>query len=453
MNTTKKEEFLLKQGRKQETIDFCKELKVPSQKFVWFCERIEKEKFNIKEEKFKEYIKKALKLLNRTNMYNQINSLEKLIRVADLNIETDEHENSRILHKFKNGNYIINLSAKELFLEGKEMSNCVADMSYDIINKKVAILALKDKKNKTLVHLQVNKFGFLEQHYSKANSAVNLEKWKYINDFFSTHKDEQFFEKVNSTKVDINYNVSHRSFNHIPIIEYFIPTKITNSILRPETLSVDEFYHIKDFVNTTTFDKKNKQKHLNKEELFDYLINFKNYINESIDKIFELIDVSHKNYFVLNDDIVYKIFNSKPLKVDEKISNIYNDYKQKMVIDYSTEAGDQIIDEREYEVGELNEEAYGLVEQIPNREEVAPIREIGEEEFYTLKNYEEKIEEKVDFVSHLKIDLTESEINSIENIINQTEQEEKFLTQTDEDDAGIHVNLGRNRLNRRFNRA
>jgi hypothetical protein len=336
MNTSKKEEFLLKQGRKQETIDFCKELKISTQKFVWFCERIEKENFNIKDENFKEYIKKTLKLLERTNVYNNVSSLEKLIRIADKYVETDEHELDRILYKFKDGNYIINLSSKELFLEGKEMSNCLGDIKCD--GKRIAILALKDKKHKTLVHLQINNLGFLEQHYSKANTAVNSKKWKYINEFFDIHKDEQFFEKINSTKINVNYNISNQTYNYIPIVEYFIPTKTTNSLFTLDKLRVNEKYHIKDFVNTTQFNiPLNKKDGLNKEELFSYLIDFKNYINKSIEDIVYLVNISHKNYYNLNNIIVQKIFNSRPPKVEEKILSISNNNisKPKMVVDYA----------------------------------------------------------------------------------------------------------------------
>jgi len=504
MNTTKKEEFLLKQGRKQETIDFCKDLKVPSQKFVWFCERIEKENFNIKDENLKEYIKKCLKLLERTNMYNHVSSLEKLIRYADKYIETDEHESDRILHKFKNGNYIINLSPKELHLEGKEMSNCVGDMAYGLIEKQISILALKDKKKKTLVHFQVNKFGFLEQHYSKANAAVNLEKWKYINEFFDLYKDEQFYEKINATKIDINYNVSERVHNFVPIVEYFIPTKTTNSIFEPEILKINETYHIKDFVNTTNFNFNNiKKQHLNKEEVFNYLNNFKNFINNSIDDIFELLNVSQKNYYNLNNDMIQKIFNSKPPKLDEKIANISSDYKPKMVIDYR-QMEEQM---EEMMTIPVREQAGGLVGNIGVRGVEGPLGEIEynhEEELEMLRRLaieppiaigrqadfnqagfnveedmceeqlleakepseemseecldemleaygheEKKITEKEeyvsDFVLKLKNDLTEKEIKSIESIINKIEEDESVLTKSSCDSEIVHVDLVRNR--------
>jgi hypothetical protein len=240
---------------------------------------------------------------------------------AEKYIETDEHENNRILHKFKNGNYIINLSPKELYLEGKEMANCIGDMTYGIIDKTISILALKDKKNKTLVHLQVNKLGFLEQHYSKANTAVSSERWKYINEFFDIYKDEQFSEKINSTNIDINYNISNQTHNFVPVVEYFIPTKVTNSIYAPEALKINETYHIKDFINTTQFDRFNKGKHLSKDELFDYLNDFKGYINKSIDNILDFVNISHKNYYNLNNTMSQKIFESKTPKIDEKISN------------------------------------------------------------------------------------------------------------------------------------
>lgn len=452
MNTSKKEEFLLKQGRKQETIDFCKELKISPQKFVWFCERIEKENFNIKDENFKEYIKKTLKLLERTNLYNNVSSLEKLIRIADRNIETDEHETKRIVHKFKNGYYIINLSPKELFLEGKDMSNCIGDMNYGIIDKAISILALKDKKNKTLVHLQVNKLGFLEQHYSKANTAVSSERWKYINEFFDIYKDEQFSEKINSTNIDINYNISNQTHNFVPVVEYFIPTKVTKSIFAPEALRINETYHIKDFINTTQFDRLNKGKHLSKDELFDYLNDFKGYINKSIDNILDFVNISHKNYYNLNNTMIQKIFESKTPKIDEKISNISNEYKPRMVIDYThAEVGYDLEEAAPmHENGDapLFRGAIGMMQQeipfIGNdiqeefegemmcEEEIADERpmnfEVNEEfkeEINLMKDLSSDILSKeVDFISQLKNDLTEKEIKSIETIIEQIESED-----------------------------
>lgn len=479
MNTSKKEEFLLKQGRKQETIDFCKELKISTQKFVWFCERIEKENFNIKDENFKEYIKKTLKLLERTNLYNNVSSLEKLIRIADRNIETDERETKRIVHKFKNGYYIINLSPKELFLEGKDMSNCIGDMTYGIVDKTISILALKDKKNKTLVHLQVNKLGFLEQHYSKANTAVSSERWKYINEFFDIYKDEQFYEKINSTNIDVNYNVSNQIHNFVPIVEYFIPTKVTNSIFIPESFKINETYHIKDFVNTTHFDKLNKGNHLSKEELFDYLSDFKSYINKSIDNILDFVNISHKNYYNLNNFMIHKIFESKPTKIDDKISNISSDYKPKMVIDYThgQEIGYDL--EAPVEMREVNEMplfAGALQEYRPRQEvheefmdnetqdeelmceeEIAYERPMNfdvseelkeeislasEKEDYRWGNINKKNEE-IDFVLQLKNDLTEKEIKSIETIIKQIERED--ISDECKISEPIHVNMAINR--------
>jgi len=431
MNTIKKEEFLLKQGRKQETIDFCKYLKVPSQKFVWFCERIEKENFNIKDESFKEYIKKCLKLLSRTNIYNHVSSLGGLIRSAEKNIETDEHEKNRILHKFKNGNYIISLSPKELFLEGKEMSNCVGDMTYGLMDNNIAILALKDKKNKTLVHLQVNKFGFLEQHYSKANAAVNLEKWKYINEFFDLYKDEQFFEKINATKIDVNYSVSERVYNHIPVVEYFIPTKTTNSIFSPELLNIIDSYHIKDFVNTTNFNKNIKKHHLNKEELFNYLNEFKSFINKSIDDIFDLINVSHKNYYNLNNNIIQKIFNSKPPKMDEKIANISSDYKPKMVIDYTQlEAMAMIAHEQN---DQMLERIAGHEGAIGFEGHIGAAGNIGVQDFgIPLENDEEvernSLEEEIQFnPNRFNVEIEGEDIMCEESLEEMPEMSEEYL--------------------------
>jgi hypothetical protein len=453
MNTSKKEEFLLKQGRKQETIDFCKELKISPQKFVWFCERIEKENFNIKDEKFKEYIKKSLKLLERTNLYNNLSTLERLIRIADKYVESDEHEINRILHKFKNGYYIINLSPKELFLEGKDMSNCIEDMSYSLIDKTISILALKDKKNKTLVHLQVNRLGFLEQHYSKANTAVNSEKWKYINDFFDIYKDEQFFEKINSTNIDVNYNVSNQIYNFVPIIEYFIPTKVTNSIFTPEALKINETYHIKDFVNTTHFDKLNKGKHLNKEELFNYLNDFKSYINKSIDNVLDFINISHKNYYNLNNFMIQKIFESKPIKIDDKILNISNNCKPKMVNDYTYMQELEVPGQANapfYEESILEEEmGYERPMNFDMSEEFEEFKEeislMSEKKFYNWQDINiNKKNEEIDFVLQLKKDFIKKEIKSIETIVKQIESEDAVNDYGENEPMYINLSIKNN---------
>jgi len=345
MITTKKQEFLLKNGRKQKTIDFCKDLKVESKHFVWICEKIEKEQFSIENEEFKKSFEKILILLNKTNRYNNIKSITKLIPLAERYVESKESVKSRILHKFKNGHFIINLSAKELFFEGLNMSNCINDLSGEVLDKKVGILALKDKEDKTLAHIQINKLGFLEQHYSKANTYISLENWKYIEEFFNLYKDESFFEIVNSTNIDVNYDISHRGYNFLPVIDYFIPTKFSSSISDLNKTSVDKKFYIKNFVNNERINSKTQS--LNKEGVFEYLSEFRNYINKSIDNMMDIIDITDKNYLVLKDEIIYKIFNSKPKNVEEKISfvDVDEEHCKKEVFDNGNFEMEQEMDE------------------------------------------------------------------------------------------------------------
>lgn len=435
MKTTKKEQFLLNQGRKQETIDFCKDLKVPNNRFVWFCERIEKEGFDIKSSNFKEQIKKTLKLLNRTNIFNDSDSLKELIYAADKFVETDENESSRILHKFKNGHYIINLSKKELFLEGEEMSNCVGGMT---INKKISILALKDKKNKTLVHFQVNNLGFLEQHYSKANSTVNLERWRYINEFFEIYKDKNFYEKISSIDLDINYRVKNESYNSLPVIEYFIPTMVTNSIFNSEEVKVNKVHYIKDFVNTNKINNNKKEQYLNKDGVVSFLNDFKKYINQSIEEVLEFINISDKNYYNLNDFMIQKIFNIKPPKLNEKISKITNEYQSKMIIDYQEERMEGVEpiryqEERveavpmrntyRHQQGVVEETLVALTTEEPMQQPMQPEREYINAEVVNegyLQSFVEHEEEKVceafeESESVLRVDLNENYTSLPEN--------------------------------------
>ena len=66
-NPTKKEQFLLKNGRKQETIDFCKKCGITQEHIVWFVDRVEKDKFDINQVDSTKLIKKVFKSILRDN--------------------------------------------------------------------------------------------------------------------------------------------------------------------------------------------------------------------------------------------------------------------------------------------------------------------------------------------------------------------------------------------------
>lgn len=332
-NPTKKEQFLLKNGRKQETIDFCKKCGITQEHIVWFVDRVEKDKFDINQVDSTKLIKKVFKSILRDNKLKEIGNLIKLIEYVDRFFEDDENVKSRILHSFDDKFHIINLTQKELNMEGQDMRNCVGDKDSEVKNKEYAILALRDEKEKTVCHFQVERNGSLSQHYGKANSTVKSKYWKYIIEFFKKYEDVNFVNEINKSQTSIKYtvNIKEREYNSLPIVESFLPTSYVVPLFRENDKQIISVKFLKDFVNTNDFNESIENSNI--EEVKNYLDKYKEYLNKSIDDLYNMVKESSENYLVLSDEIIKKIFGKVFMKPNEKNISIISN-QDKMILSY-----------------------------------------------------------------------------------------------------------------------
>lgn len=332
-NPTKKEQFLLKNGRKQETIDFCKKCGITQEHIVWFVDRVEKDKFDINQADSIKSIKKVFKSILRDNKLKDIGNLLKLIQYVDRFFEDEESVKSRILHSFEDKFHVINLTSKELNMEGQDMRNCVGDKDAEVKNKQYAILALKDEKGKTVCHFQIERNGSLSQHYGKANSTVKSKYWKYIVEFFKKYEDVNFVNEINKSQTSIKYtvNIKDRKYNSLPIVESFIPTSYNVPLFRENDKKIISVKFIKDFVNTNDFNESIQNSNI--EEVKNYLDRYKEYLYKSIDDLYNMVKDSSENYFVLSDEIIKKIFGKVYMKPNEKNISIISN-QDKMILSY-----------------------------------------------------------------------------------------------------------------------
>lgn len=299
---------------------------------VWFVDRIEKDNFKINSHNSKEKIKILLELFKRTKGYKEkFNNIFDAIEYAEKNIEYESSVNSRILHKFSDGHYFINLTEKELGFEAFQMSNCVSEMSYSLRNKIKALIALKDSKHKTVCHIEIDRAGTLCQHYQKANMPVSFKRWEYINEFFKKYEDKEFYQKIKNSNLQNLYSINRSNFNNLPTINSIFPTKYSTSIFDSENKEFSSFIFLKEYSNTNTY-KFDKNKRMNIKEIEEELNNFKNYINKSLDEIILSIKNTKENYFVLSDEIIKKIYGKIFFDKNEKIEFIINSEKYPMIL-------------------------------------------------------------------------------------------------------------------------
>lgn len=326
MNLKNKEKYLLSQGRKQETIDFVKSCKVPKDDFVWFVTRIEKDNIDLDStdlDELKENISKTLKLFNRYNEFRNLNSINQAFRIANQIYESDSDIESRKLHKFKDGHYILNLSYKELPLEGKFMANCVSDYSGSVKNKETCILAIKNKKNKTICHFQIGKHGDLIQYYSKANSTVKFDVWGYINDFFKAHEDKEIKKLLKDRNVPILYSYAKME-GQPPTFSMEMPIKKDLNLITGQE-SYSNVIELKKFnLNMLSNDllKFKHKSNVSNQEVIDFLDEYENTLLESLREMRNVIKKSEGNIFVLNNDIIEKCFN-KTIAINDKFISLF----------------------------------------------------------------------------------------------------------------------------------
>lgn len=322
MKLTSKEEHLIKSGKKMETIKFCRNLKVPKEHLFWFVDKIEKENFPIKSNTFKSDISLVLKMFEKNKKIKESSrTLRQAILRAKQFVETNENENLRILKRFDDGFYIINLSYKELYFEGKSMRNCLPNMLDSVKRKDIAILALKNSKSKTICHIQIGKNGNLEQHYQFANSNVNLNTWKYINEFFYVNKSLEFDKIIKEKNIQKLYNI--RPTNTGCLITSQIPIESKVSFFESENDKKEKFKTIPlKTHNYSDYNVKNSNlNQINYEEALAYLEDYRIQMIKRLEEIKKSLQISKENLFILNDNMYQKIF-GKNIDAIKRFNNI-----------------------------------------------------------------------------------------------------------------------------------
>lgn len=310
---TKKEDFLVKGGKSLDTINFCKNLKVPKEHLVWFVDRIEKESFPIKSEKSKEYVALVLKMFSKDKKTKlKSKTLSQAIFRACQMVETDDSESNRVLHKFPDGHYIIQITHKEAHFEGQSMRNCMSSKAVEIRNKDIAVLALKNKSSKTLSHIQIGKFGNMEDHFNFANSPVNFNCWKYINKFFEENKSLSFDKKLKDNGLNKIYSINqhHEGLtvsSRLPYekrVSFFDKSSEGDSLEKFNSIFLKEHKYFHKI-------KTNKKRLTNIEETISYIENEKKIMLNSFQELENALHLSKNNFFILNEKMYYTIFGKK----------------------------------------------------------------------------------------------------------------------------------------------
>ncbi len=366
MTTNKKENFLIKSGRSIETINFCNKINVNQKDIVWLVNRIEKEynKISLNSDDrtttiFKNNIEKVVRYLDLSSVshknFIKKRGLQNAIKEANKNLEDQLSVQSRILHKFNDGCFIINLTHKELGFESIKMNNCLSDYRKVVENKSVCILALKNKNSKTICHLEIDKNGCITQAFEKGNKELKYETFNYIQDFFKIYEDKNIYKKIKKLGLSTLYSIDlNRTNNNIPIVESFFPTKLSKSVLDEDEISIDldSCKKIRNYVNSKVCSE-----YLDKGDMKDVvekLEEYKKYIENNINNMILSIEKSHDNFFILNDEIIEKIYQKKPKSITLKLKEII---ERKSIINENT--FDNTTPEEPYR---LNEEFPHLVQ-------------------------------------------------------------------------------------------
>lgn len=363
MRLTSKEEYLIKNGKKMETIKFCRSLKVPKEHLFWFVDKIEKENCIIESKAFKSNVSLVLKMFEKNKkLKDSTKTLKQAILRAQQFVETNEDESLRILKRFDDGCYIINLSYKELYFEGKSMRNCLPNMLDIVKRKEIAILALKNAKSKTICHIQVGKNGNLEQHYQFANSNVNLNTWKYINEFFCVNKSLEFDKILKEKNIQKLYNI--QTIDGECLITSQIPIESKVSFFESKNSKKENFKTIPLKVhNYSNYNVKNRNlTQINYEEALDYLEDYKIEILKKLEEIQKSLQISKENLFILNDNMYQKIF-GKNIDAIKRFNNIiesHNEETKTCEAPYRLEENMDLFDN----FPEVEEEAIDLQEDV-----------------------------------------------------------------------------------------
>lgn len=205
MVSQKKIDFFVQSGYDAQLIDTLVSFGVDKQ-LLWFLSQYRKHKFDIVEEnirlvnryletpKLRRNNEKLVKKASINESQESETYMEALNAAKIMKAEEDRKE-ANILYRYANGYTMSMLEPQDLAEEAEMMANCVlSHFSGHVKNKAVAILALKNRNNKTVGHIEIKRNGLIGQNFAKANSELNKFQWNLVLEFF----------RNNSKNVDTN---------------------------------------------------------------------------------------------------------------------------------------------------------------------------------------------------------------------------------------------------------
>lgn len=312
----------------KEIVELVEECTDDPEYLEWLSVKINKENLIDKydREKLKNIINTIIDYCNKSYVTSSFRNKT----IYEMFIYAKEQENLlknkelRVLHKFDDGHYIINLMSEELIEEGEYMSNCVGDYRNKVKSKRLAILALKNKKHKTIAHIEVLKNGAIYQNYEKANMPIRYKNWKYVTTFFKKNKKEP----INLSNKELGFNFMWNLKMERQALKVFcnIPEQIRFRLTSEGELEKEyDPIDIKGFGVTPFLNEKREAFFENKKELIDYLNKYKENITNRITDMIKSIKITNGEMLFLSDEIKEKIFGESYLMkgCDYKHEEIY----------------------------------------------------------------------------------------------------------------------------------
>jgi hypothetical protein len=350
MVSNKKIEFLVKQGFERDIVKMFIDCGVEKH-LIWFLSMHKKgciEYLN------GEDVKMVNSYLEKTSIVKskKITYYEAHVAARAFNQNEKRKERNKI-YNFKNGYYVSILNGCDLAEEGEIMANCVGSYFHRVSGGNIAILALKNPSQKTVVHLEINNNGLMRQNFSKANTQLNKEYWMMILEFFNN----------NSKSVDLSrafgesYVTSGRG-GFIEDVILSVPTKVNlfleNGDKKSEQIDGFEIKRFTPFSNT----KQSIYKKGTQSEVINWIEQRKLETIQSYDDLIMQISSTSASNLYLSDAMKDKIFGTKKDSYLMKGEN-YN------------------ISEIDPRIGHLEEPGMDLMDEVmdvdaDNIEEVAP---------------------------------------------------------------------------------
>ena len=301
---SKRKEYFIKQGYSVELIEYLGALGVETH-MLWFLTNLTRiiqanKENNVFVDEFKNLmVNEYLELSTK----NKFKSFEDAVTFILSEKEKEERIKRNTIHTFSDGLFIVKLTAHDLGAEANMMSNCLGTFTKRVQNNDCAILALKNKKGETLVHIQIQKNGVISQNYEKANGNVRLKYWKYIYEFLKKNSKnvdtENFF--------DFGWKL-HVDRNNFLNLECVLPTstlqKMGNkrekiSFIAENTIIKKFAYKMPGKINLISFKKK---------DLAEEIQEYRNHVNTVCDELTKELEMTEGKNLYISDELKERLF-------------------------------------------------------------------------------------------------------------------------------------------------